>query len=195
MTTTLEPSTSRPETLAIPDRLGELEERLERRAIRRDGWTLSIFVVAAIALVFSIIGVALGSRAIDEAKHSVAGAAAASSTAGSPVAVALAEFHIQPASTVLRAGKIDLAITNTGKVPHELLVFRTDLAANAFPKDSAGAILEEAPGMNKVSDGENLAPGGSQTRTLDLTIPGTYVFVCNLPGHFAAGMSRVVTVQ
>lgn len=55
--------------------------------------------------------------------------------------------------------------------------------------------MEEAPGVNKISDGDNIAPGATQTRSIDLSQPGTYLFVCNLPGHFKAGMSQVITVK
>ncbi len=44
-----------------------------------------------------------------------------------------------------------------------------------------------------VSDGENVEAGKSQSRAIDLA-PGTYLFVCNIPGHFKAGMFTVVTV-
>ena len=40
------------------------------------------------------------------------------------------------------------------------------------------------------SDGENIDPSGSQARTVDLA-PGTYLFVCNIPGHFKNGMFTV----
>ncbi len=49
-------------------------------------------------------------------------------------------------------------------------------------------------GITLVSDGDNIDPGGTQTRTVDLTQPGSYLFVCNIPGHFKAGMFSAVTV-
>lgn len=52
-----------------------LETRLEQRAVRRDGWTLFMFAFAAVAVIFSIIGIGLGSRAIDESKRNVRSAA------------------------------------------------------------------------------------------------------------------------
>jgi uncharacterized cupredoxin-like copper-binding protein len=108
--------------------------------------------------------------------------------------VTLSEFKVQTAATTVAAGKVTFQISNAGKVQHELLVFKSDLAPSAYPlKD--GNIDEEGPGITKVSDGDNLDPGGTQTRTADLSQPGTYLFVCNLPGHFKAGMYQVVTVK
>src|SRR5205807_1275015 len=90
---------------------------------------------------------------------------------------------------------VPIAVDSDGKTEHEVLVFRTSLTPSAFPMSQDGDINEDAPGMNKVSDGDNIAPGGTQKRTVDMTQPGSYVFVCNLPGHFKAGMYQTITVQ
>jgi uncharacterized cupredoxin-like copper-binding protein len=47
--------------------------------------------------------------------------------------------------------------------------------------------------VSLVSDGDNIDPGGTQTRSVDLK-PGKDLFVCNIPGHFKQGMYEVVTV-
>jgi hypothetical protein len=96
--------------------------------------------------------------------------------------------------TSMVAGQANFAITNIGTIPHELLVFKSTLAPSAYPLDKKGDIIEDGPGVNLVSDGENIDPGKTQTRTVDLTQPGTYLFVCNIPGHFKAGMYSTVTV-
>ena len=111
------------------------------------------------------------------------------------MAVTLSEFKIGVPQTTLPAGTATLSITNKGSTQHELLVFRTDLAPGAFPLDADGSVQEDAPGMNKVSDGDNIDPGKGQTRSVDLSRPGTYVLVCNLPGHFRSGMYTTLTVR
>jgi len=93
----------------------------------------------------------------------------------------------------LKAGTSTFAISNAGAIAHELLVFKSDLAPAAYPTDAAGDIKEEGAGVALLSDGDNIDPAGSQTRTVDLAA-GTYLFVCNIPGHFKAGMFAVVTV-
>jgi uncharacterized cupredoxin-like copper-binding protein len=114
--------------------------------------------------------------------------------AASPGPVLLSDFAVRPAATTVAAGNVTFQITNTGKAQHELLVFRSNLQPSAYPlKD--GNIDEEGAGIAKVSDGDNLGPGNVQTRSVDLSQPGTYLFVCNLPGHFRLGMYRVVTVK
>ena len=90
------------------------------------------------------------------------------------------------------AGKYTFTITNKGALMHELLVFKSDLAQSKYPTVSSGNVNEEGAGITKISDGENLAAGASQTREIDLSTPGTYLFLCNLDGHYAAGMHTVV---
>ena len=109
------------------------------------------------------------------------------------IPAALSEWHIAAPATI-KAGTVNLEAANFGTIQHELLVFKSDLAPSAYPLDKDGNIVEDGPGINLVSDGDNIDPGKTQTRTVDLTQPGTYLFVCNIPGHFKAGMFTVVTV-
>jgi len=109
------------------------------------------------------------------------------------VAIHLSEWSVGVPTTIA-AGTVNLSITNIGKIQHELLVFKSDLAPSTFPLDSHGNIIEDGPGINLVSDGENIDPGAMQSRKVDLSKPGQYIFVCNIPGHFHAGMFTVVSV-
>ncbi|HEY8739770.1 MAG TPA: plastocyanin/azurin family copper-binding protein [Candidatus Dormibacteraeota bacterium] len=107
--------------------------------------------------------------------------------------MSLTEWKVDaPAS--LKAGQVAVKISNGGQVEHELLVFKSDLEPARYPLDSDGNIKEDGAGITKVSDGDNIAAGGSQLRTLDLTKPGRYLFICNIPSHFKQGMVQVVTV-
>jgi uncharacterized cupredoxin-like copper-binding protein len=181
-----------------------LEARVQQRGGRRDVWTMLIVVFAGIAVLFGIIGIGLGSRAVDDSKQNIRAAsapgapvapvAAAPAPAVSPVAVTLSEFQVRPGATTIAAGKVTLQIANAGMMPHELLVFRSDLAPADYPMHD-GDIDETGPGITKVSDGDNLAPGTNQTRVVDFTQTGTYLLVCNLPGHFKMGMYSVITVK
>jgi uncharacterized cupredoxin-like copper-binding protein len=106
--------------------------------------------------------------------------------------ITLSEWKVDLAS-IAKAGKTTFKISNAGTIPHELLIFKSDLAPSAYPTDPAGDIIEDGAGVALLSDGDNIDPGGAQDRTVDLT-PGTYLFVCNIPGHFKDGMFTVVTV-
>ena len=122
----------------------------------------------------------------------VASTAAASAPVAAGPTVDLTEWKVTVGGTI-NSGKTDLTITNTGVAPHELLIFKSDRAPSAYPTDAAGNIKEEGAGVTLVSDGDNIDPAGTQTRSIDLA-PGKYLFVCNIPGHFKQGMFTVVTV-
>jgi len=164
-------------------------------------------IVAAVALALTGCATAAGVPSLTyapaaPAASQAAGAqatavptASAASTSASPAtgpAVSLTEWKVIVAGTI-KSGKIDLAISNIGAIPHELLVFKSNRDPSAYPTDAAGNIKEEGAGVALVSDGDNIDPGGSQARTISLA-PGKYLFVCNIPGHFKAGMFAVVTV-
>jgi len=109
--------------------------------------------------------------------------------------VSLSEYKVSVSTATMAAGRYRLEIANAGSLQHEFLVFRSDLAPSAYPVTNTGDIVEDGQGITKLSDGDDIDPGHSQTRRVDLTAPGTYLFVCNLPGHFKLGMYAVVTVQ
>ena len=169
----------------------------EPRGGTQRAWVaIGLIVLGAIGLVaaFSLAmhnntGTVVASPAATNQPAAVAPVAPATG----PVAVSLSEFKVSMPATIA-AGQVTLTIHNDGKVAHELLAFKSPLDVSQFPKANGG-IDEEGPGITKDSDGDNLDPGTTQTRTVDLSTPGTYVFVCNLPGHFAAGMYTTVVVK
>lgn len=98
--------------------------------------------------------------------------------------------------TTLRVGRHTFAYTNKGSVPHELLLFRTELPGNSLPMGADGDVDEESPLLHSVADsGNETAPGGSQSVPIKEPLAsGHYVAVCNLPGHYRLGMWLDVTV-
>jgi uncharacterized cupredoxin-like copper-binding protein len=107
--------------------------------------------------------------------------------------ITLSEWKVAVQSSI-KAGQVSFKIVNGGGIEHELLVFKADKAIAGYPVDDAGAIKEEDASIAKTSDGDNIAVGNSQTRTIDLSTPGRYLFTCNIPTHFKQGMATIVTV-
>lgn len=89
------------------------------------------------------------------------------------------------------AGSISFEVSNGGALPHELVVVKTDEAADALPVD--GAAVDES-GLDIVARSAMLDPGAEETVTADLEA-GSYVLFCNVPGHYAGGMRAAFTVQ
>ena len=111
------------------------------------------------------------------------------------VSVVVTNFRISM-PTVLRPGRHTFALTNGGSVPHELLVFRTDLPGDGLPVGPDGDVVEDSPLLVKLVDSGNAtSPGASASVPSSGSFtPGHYVAVCNLPGHYRLGMWLNVTV-
>jgi uncharacterized cupredoxin-like copper-binding protein len=110
------------------------------------------------------------------------------------VSVTEQDFHITPATASTTAGLVDLAVTDHGPTAHELLIFQSNLTPDNFPMKD-GRVDETGDGITKVFDsGANIDVNTTKSFHAALTA-GNYYLVCNLPGHFLAGMHTAFTVK
>jgi uncharacterized cupredoxin-like copper-binding protein len=107
--------------------------------------------------------------------------------AAGPVSVTLSEFKLAPSATKAKGPSVTFDVQNDGKMPHEFVVLRTTKQAAGLGHASK---INEAGNVGETGD---IAPGKSKSLTLHLK-PGHYSLVCNLPGHYMAGMHRDFTV-
>ncbi len=122
-------------------------------------------------LAFLIALIALGRALASPIGESVAVAAdpaAAEAAAPSEVEVSLSEFAIAPAAIEISSGT--LTVTNEGQAPHNLAIEGTELSTH------------------------DLDPGDTGTLTVSDLAPGTYTYLCTIPGHAAAGMTGSLTI-
>ncbi len=98
-------------------------------------------------------------------------------------------------------GSISFVATNAGSINHELLVLPLPDKQIVGTRSLLGdgrvderASLGEASNSCGPGAGDGIAPGDSSWLTLSLA-PGRYELICNLPGHYAAGMYTQLTVQ
>jgi len=111
------------------------------------------------------------------------------------VQVRLDDSTLKPSLASVPAGEVTFDVTNSGTLPHELVAMKTDLAVGALKLEVDGArIQESAPGQEDVGEVQDIAPGQAKGGTLLLT-PGHYLLVCNIPGHFKAGMVAAFEVK
>lgn len=105
------------------------------------------------------------------------------------------EMEIKLSSNTIPAGKVDFVIKNVGRMPHELVVFKTDLPLDKLPLKN-GEMDEEGAGVKNVADTGEKSIKSGETRTLSANLsPGNYVAVCNYPGHFSGGMKTAFVVK
>ena len=129
-------------------------------------------------------------RTVSVVIAAVALAAGCSGGSGAPtVKVALTEFKIAPDPTSVKSGDVTFDVTNDGTTEHEMVLIKTDEAPADLPMENGEA--SEDGSVGEVAD---LAAGSSGTLKVQLD-PGTYVMICNLPGHYTSGMRTAFTVS
>ncbi|MBO9324987.1 MAG: multicopper oxidase domain-containing protein [Roseiflexus sp.] len=151
--------------------------------MQKSSWMLMVVLVAAFALA---------------ACGNVGGGGGASTTIeiasdGENLAYDKKEFTVPAGQT------ITLTFKNVSTAQqHNLVIVKggEDVAAkvndegiNAGPPD-----FLPADRTNIIAATKMLGPGGSETLTFTAPAPGTYVFLCTYPAHYAGGMKGVMTV-
>lgn len=114
---------------------------------------------------------------------------------GQQLAVTLRDFAIEPDHLVVAPGLTEFIAFNEGPTVHELIIVRTDLAADQLPLQADGlTAVEEAPGVEFIVADEGIdldERGGFQAELL----PGHYVLYCNLEGHYLGDMRAELEVE
>jgi uncharacterized cupredoxin-like copper-binding protein len=109
------------------------------------------------------------------------------------VDVTMKEFSVTANPTSTGSGQVTFNLKNDGAVIHELLVIRTAADPAALPQ-SGGRVDEANPGLDIAGQIPNVAAGSTGKVTAGLPA-GNYVLICNVPGHYQAGMHTPFTVQ
>jgi uncharacterized cupredoxin-like copper-binding protein len=95
--------------------------------------------------------------------------------------------------TSVKAGNVTFDVTNLSRsIVHEMIVVAVENPNAPLPYDyNAGQIPEKQVKM--LGETEEMQPNAEKTITIDLK-PGAYLVICNVPGHYAAGMWTPLTV-
>lgn len=115
---------------------------------------------------------------------------------------AVGPMRLLPSATTVPGGQVSLVLRNAGTRPHELVVLPLGTGQVAGQRTvgsddkvsesgSLGEVHQVCPADTGV---DGTVPGGIATVTLTLA-PGSYEVVCNLPGHYRAGMYATLTVS
>lgn len=179
------------ERLLAHDTAERERERQESRA-----WVAGLAIGATVIAVFAIV-VSLFALTRDTsrttmmsgARSAVAPTQAPPAAIGHRVSARMTEMRIADSVSSVAAGKVTFSVTNAGMMTHEYVVLRTSQPAASLPM--SGGRASEAGHVGETGD---MAPGASKTFALNLRA-GHYSIVCNLPGHFSAGMYTDLTVR
>jgi len=102
-------------------------------------------------------------------------------------------MSIRVDKSTVKAGEVHFAATNWSRgLLHEMLVIAVDNPNAPLPYDyGTGEVPEKQ--VKVLGEISELEPNASGSLDLKLA-PGTYLLLCNLPGHYAAGMVMPLTV-
>jgi len=87
----------------------------------------------------------------------------------------LSDYKIVVDHPSIAAGHVVFGIRNHASMAHEFKVIKTDLAPDQLPEDG------------KVGELLDISAGATRKLVLDL-VPGKYVLICNVAGHYQLGM-------
>lgn len=143
----------------------------------------------------AVVGAALagcGSSSKSNGSASTGATEASGATGITTVVVDMNEFSFKLDKTTIPAGEVKFTATNSGKVRHEMVVIRSDKQAAQLGK--AGEKTGEASEQGSVGEIGDFGPGKFATTTMTLK-PGHYALICNIPGHYKAGMYSDLIVK
>jgi len=106
---------------------------------------------------------------------------------GATMDTSKATMGVTPSPATAKTGIVTFQVTNSSKdTIHEMIVMYLADPSKPLPYISAENRVDEDKAGDKGEVSE-LDPGASGTLTVFLK-PGKYLLICNVPGHFAAGM-------
>jgi uncharacterized cupredoxin-like copper-binding protein len=124
-----------------------------------------------------------------EPASTAAGGGSSTEVTGGRTTVSMTEFAFEPDELSTKAGTLTVTAKNDGSAPHEFVLIRTKKAADALPVK--GSEASDAGAVGEIPQQE---PGASASHKFKVK-SGPYVFICNVPGHYKAGMFGTLTVK
>ena len=123
------------------------------------------------------------------------GAACGGAPAATPsetVTATLTDTAIRVDQPSVPAGTVTFKAMNSGSVLHTLILLKTEAAADKIPADPKDASRVDTAG--ELRETAQIPVGASKEFSLKLAA-GSYVLICNEPGHYLIGMHTPFTVK
>ena len=130
---------------------------------------------------------AAGNVAVDSSS------AGSSANEGNFISGTVEEWKVSVSPNAATAGEVKFTIENKGTIGHEFLVVKTDILDGKITLDG-DHFSEPSPGLEVIDEIGEFPAGSTELLVLSLEA-GNYQLVCNLPGHYAAGMHTSFVVS
>ena len=121
------------------------------------------------------------------------GAGAASGEPENKIAGSVGEWFVKVGSTRAYSGDVTFAITNFGTIEHEFLVVKTDIEPGRITLGADDRFDEELEGIEVIDEIAEFKVNTTGLLKVNLDL-GTYQLLCNIKGHYKAGMWRAFEV-
>lgn len=104
----------------------------------------------------------------------------------------LDEYSLAPKPSSSESGDVTFTARNSGTIPHQLLVLRTQRRAERLP--TSKGVVTLAGDIERVGEIPAIEEGDAEPLSLSLT-PGSYVLICNIVSHYENGMRAPFSVR
>jgi uncharacterized cupredoxin-like copper-binding protein len=145
-------------------------------------------------LITALLAIALSSLALSPVAHAATAQIIAITLQDPSVDPSNSGMLIKTDTMKVKAGRVTLEAVNQSKdLVHELLVVPSPSNGKELPYDiKTNTIIEKR--VHSLGEISELKPGARGKLTLNLK-PGTYILLCNQPGHYKSGMSTKLVVE
>ena len=151
--------------------------------------------IFSVTVVLSTVTMGCAADGNDAAGNVVAdtSSSGASANEGNFIAGTVEEWKVSVAPNTATSGEVKFTIENKGTIGHEFLVVKTDILDGKITLDG-DHFAEPSPGLEVIDEIGEFPAGSTELLVLSLDA-GNYQLVCNLPGHYAAGMHTSFVVS
>ena len=146
-----------------------------------------------IPAVLAISTLGLVSCGTDPTDGAAGGGPDAAPVVSNKITGSVQEWKVNVSAQSAEAGDVEFAIANFGTIQHEFLVTKTSYEPGKIPVGSEGKFDEEDKGVSVVDEISEWPINESKVLSVKLEV-GTYELLCNIPGHYTAGMHTSLTV-
>jgi uncharacterized cupredoxin-like copper-binding protein len=103
------------------------------------------------------------------------------------------EWKVNVSATKAEAGEVIFAMANYGSIKHEFLVTKTSYEPGKIPLGADDRFDEEDKGISVIDEISEWDVNEAKVLAVNLEV-GTYELLCNIAGHYAAGMHSTFEV-
>jgi uncharacterized cupredoxin-like copper-binding protein len=118
-------------------------------------------------------------------------ATAPAKATGGKLVMQMGEMFFRPKAVTAAHGSLRVTERNVGQTTHEFILVRSSTAPGSLPAPGGRLDEKQLDVMGEIAD---VAAGQSKSKTFALK-PGKYIYICNVPGHYSAGMYGGLTVR